>query len=322
MPEKLSRRQAITACLATYASLSGGPRPLVDDSGWTMHSPYSNAIAEQPNSSWPPKKNSVCVFTKPFNSLSFDQLADQVAELGVDGIEAPIRRGGHVAPRNIADELPKLVEALAKRDLEITILASDINDPTDPMTANTLQTAADLGIRRYRMKYFKYDLSKPVVEQLDHWKSVLRDLAAMNRDIGIQGIYQNHAGKNTFGAPIWDLQYALNGINVEEIGVAYDIRHATVEGGQSWPISFNLIRPHIDTVYVKDFAWEGKKVKNVPLGSGLIDPKFFAMLAKSNFSGPISLHQEYLDHNQPSLVPDHLAAFKNDVNQLHSWLED
>ena len=33
----------------------------------------------------------ICVFTKPFNSLSFDELADRIAELGFDGIEAPIR---------------------------------------------------------------------------------------------------------------------------------------------------------------------------------------------------------------------------------------
>ena len=36
------------------------------------------------------------------------------------------------------------------------------------------------------------------------------------------------------------------GIPIEDIGVAYDIRHATVEGGLSWPVTFQMIRPLIE----------------------------------------------------------------------------
>ena len=264
----------------------------------------------------------ICVFTKPFNSLSFKELANRIAELGVDGIEAPIRRGGHIEPENVADELPKLVTALRSRDLEITILASDVNDPSDPMTETVLRTAAGLGIRRYRMKYFRYDLSRPVRDQIREWQPQLRDLAAMNRELGITAVYQNHAGRHQLGAAIWDLPIVLEGIPTNEIGVAYDIRHATVEGGMSWPITFNRVRPHIDTVYVKDFTWAGKRPKNVPLGQGNVDAEFFSMLAKSKFAGPISLHEEYLDHRKPDLVPQHIAAIKQDVTTLRKWLAD
>ena len=58
------------------------------------------------------RKHPICVFTKPFNSLSFDELADRIAELGFDGIEAPIRRGGHIEPEHVADRLPALVDAM------------------------------------------------------------------------------------------------------------------------------------------------------------------------------------------------------------------
>lgn len=262
----------------------------------------------------------ICVFTKPFNSLSFDALADRIAELGFDGIEAPIRPGGHVEPTEVEDRLPKLVEALRKRDLEITVMASDVSDPNDPVSVKVLRTAAALGIRRYRMKYLQYDLKRSVVEQLDEWRPKLRDLAAMNRDLGIRAVYQNHAGGNLLGAALWDLKHVLEGIPVDQIGVAYDIRHATVEGGMSWPITFNAIRPHVDTVCVKDFRWVGKKVENVPLGEGQVDPKFFKMLADSGFAGPVSLHEEYLDHRKPELVPQHLAAIKQDLATLKGWL--
>lgn len=268
----------------------------------------------------PRKVHPICVFTKPFNSLSFDELADHVAELGFDGIEAPIRKGGHVEPTHVEDKLPKLVEALAKRNLEITVMTSDINDPNDPVTAKVLEVAAGLGIQRYRMKYYTYDLKRPVIQQIKEWRPAFRDLAAMNKDFGIKAVYQNHAGNKQLGAALWDLREVLEGISPEEIGVAYDIRHASVEGGMSWPITFNMIRPHLDTVYVKDAHWAGKKPTNVPLGDGIVAPRFFNLLAESGFKGPISLHEEYLDHRKPELVPEHLAAIKKDFETLKEWI--
>ncbi len=265
-------------------------------------------------------KQPICVFTKPFNSLSFDQLAEGVAALGFDGIEAPIRKGGHIEPAEAQDKLPRLVEALRKRGLEITVMTTDINDPKDPLTAKVLKTAAKLGIRRYRMKYLTYDLKRPIDKQLQEWKPQLKDLAAMNREIGIRAVYQNHASGKLLGAAIWDLAVVLENIPVEQIGVAYDIRHATVEGGMSWPITFYKIRPHIDMVYAKDFRWTKGKPENVPLGEGQVSPQIFQMLARMNFQGPISLHEEYLDHNKPELVPEHFAAMKRDLATLTKWL--
>ena len=69
------------------------------------------------------------------------------------------------------------------------------------------------------------------------------------------------------------------------------------------------------------FDWIDKKVKNVPLGEGMVKSSFFEMLADSGYAGPISLHEEYLNHRDPKLVPDHLAAIKKDVNKLRSWLK-
>jgi sugar phosphate isomerase/epimerase len=268
-----------------------------------------------------PPKQKICAFTKPFNSLSFDELADRIAEIGFDGIEAPIRAGGHVEPSEVEDQLPRLVEALRKRDLEITVMTTDVNDPNDPLTTRVLRTAATLGIKRYRMQYFKYDLTRSVLDQIRQWQPQLQDLAAINHDFAIQGLYQNHSGRNYMGAPLWDIRLALEGIPAEDISVAYDIRHAIAEGGMSWPISLNMIRPLIDTVYVKDFAWGEKDPTNVPLGQGRVDPKFFKMLRDSGFAGPVSLHEEYLDHRKPELVPEHLAAMKKDLETLREWLK-
>ena len=298
--QQLGRRQFLASCVTASASALTKAH-----------------AAETPNT-----QNPLCVFTKPFNSLTYEDLADHIAKLGFNGIEAPIRKGGHIEPEAVPDELPKLHEALKERGLKITIMTSDINDPDDPMTERVLRTAATLGIKRYRMKYFRYDSSQNIQSQLKAMRSQSIDLAQMNHQFGIQGLYQNHAGKDYCGASIWDLDVLLDEISPNDIGVAYDIRHATVEGGVSWPTTWRMIEPRVQTVYVKDFIWgETSRPANVPLGSGRVSQDFFRLLKKSAYDGPISLHEEYLDHRDPSLVPDHLEAIKQDFAMLKSWID-
>ena len=281
--------------------------------------PRRPLLASMP--AWEP---AICVFTKPFNSLSFDELADQISRLGFHGIEAPIREKGHIEPADVDEKLPQLVEALAARNLEVTVLTSSVNDVAAPHTESVLRTAAGLGIKRYRMKYFKYDFNRPIAQQLVEWKAKFRDLAQLNRELKITGLYQNHAGEKYLGSSIWDVQRVLQDISPREIGVAYDIRHATVEGGTCWPATFHMIKSHVAMVYVKDFlygATKNDRVRNVPLGDGFVHgPKFIKMLRAAGYDGPISLHEEYLDHRQPELVSQHLAAIKKDLGVLRDWI--
>lgn len=270
--------------------------------------------------STPQNSASFSVFTKPLVSLPFDELADRIAEAGFDGIEAPIRKGGHVAPVEAADKLPALAEALTARGLKLTIMASDINDPDDPITRRVIRTAATLGIPQYRMAYYKYDLKKPIVAQVRELRPKFAALAAMNHDYGIQGLYQNHAGRNYFGAALWDLHSVLTGIPTPDLAVAYDLRHAIAEAGMSWPTTLELIRDKIAAIYVKDFQWDVNNLTNVPLGQGRVGRDQYKSLHRSGTGSlPISLHEEYLDHSDPSLVPQHLAAMKRDLDLLKSW---
>ncbi|QDT05604.1 Xylose isomerase-like TIM barrel [Rubripirellula lacrimiformis] len=260
------------------------------------------------------------VFTKPLNSISFDEMADVLAEAGFDGIEAPVRPGGNVEPEKVEDDLPRLVEALDKRGLKVLLITTDIRDASDPLTKRVLRTAATLGIQRYRMEYLKYDLNQNIADQIQQWRPGLQDLAALNHSYGIQGLYQNHAGKNYFGAPIWDLHLGLQGIAKSDLGVAYDIRHGIAEGGMSWPVALELIRPHIGAMYIKDFKWDGNRLINVPLGEGRVGKEAIQAMKLGEFDGPISLHEEYLDHRKPELVPDHLKAMKTDLQTLKQWI--
>jgi sugar phosphate isomerase/epimerase len=273
-------------------------------------------VATSPTIAQPPAtrpKNPLCAFVKFLQTMDNDTLARTIAKLGFDGIEATIREKGQVLPERVVDELPKLVEALTKQGLEITVMASSVNRVDQPHTERVLRTAASLGVKKYRMAYYRYDGDRPIVAQLDSFKPALLELAALNRELGMTAVYQNHSGNRIVGASVWDLRYLLQDVDPQDVAVAFDIRHATVEGGLAWPTDFGVIRPHLGAVYVKDFVWAGRKPKNVPLGQGRIDRAFFPLLKRSKFVGPISLHVEYLPDAGEN---ENVAALENDLKTL------
>lgn len=273
-------------------------------------SPAALAADERP-------RNKVCAFIKFIQSLSHDQLAETIASQGYDGIEATVRAKGYVLPERVEDELPKLVEALKKHNLEITIMTTDVSRVDQPLTPRVLKVASSLGIKRYRMGAYRYDLKRSVASQLAELKPALTELAAMNRELGITGLYQNHSGATNVGAPVWDIYSLIKDFPPEQLGIAFDIRHATVEGGLAWPIHFNLIRPHLGIAYFKDFVWKGRQADNVPLGQGQVDPKYVTQLLKSDYTGPISVHVEYLEH---AGVKENIDALRNDLATLQAWM--
>ena len=263
-----------------------------------------------------------CTFTKSLQHLDYDEMAEKIAAIGFDGIEAPIRPGGHIEPAAVEDELPKMAEALEKCGLEITVMTSGINEVSkEQRTEAVLKTAADLGIERFRMLYYKYDLAKPIPPQLDEMRPKLKDLVALSKEIGIKPVYQNHSGKNYFGAPIWDLQELMKAMDPADVGIAFDIGHATIEGSKCWPLHWAVAKPWIDTVYIKEPHWgEDQRPKVGPLGEGGVDKGFYKTLKSSDFAGPISLHVEYFNHRDPRNEPAFLAAVAKDFATLKGFL--
>jgi sugar phosphate isomerase/epimerase len=265
------------------------------------------------------KRFPIITFSKPFQSLNFADTADLLAEVGYDGIECPVRDKGQILPERVEDELPKLHEALKARQLDLTLITTDVGGVT-PLNEKVLRTAARLGVKRYRTTTFHYDLAKPIAPQIANLKPALRDLAALNKELGIKAGLQNHSGRDYVGAPIWDLFEIVKDIDPAHLGVCFDIGHATAEGGSSWPIEAHLMEPFFTCVYVKDFSWKknekGWGADWGPLGEGMVDPKFFTWLRGSSYRGPISQHCEYLKGGGAK----QRAQMKKDLTLLRGWL--
>ena len=299
----LTRRDFVTGAAAAAAALVTGSPSL-----------FAQDTAE--------RRFKIIGFTKPFQKLNFEDAADTVAEIGWDGVECPVRPSGQgqIEPERAPDELPKLVEALKKRGKELTLMTTGITGVSQPHTEQLLRSAAKLGIRRYRLGFWKYDLARPIPDQVTEIGAQLRELAALSAQLGLQAGFQNHSGRDYVGAPVWDLWTMIKDLDPRHMGVCFDIGHATLEGGLSWPIESRLMERQFTAVFVKDFLWRrtdnGWQEQWVPLGDGMVNKAFFKWLKTTSFTGPICQHHEY-DHGEGKPM---IAKMQKDLKVLREWL--
>lgn len=259
-------------------------------------------------------------FSKPFQSLNADKTASLVEEIGWDGIECPVRAGGHVEPERVEEDLPLLVEAFRRRDLIIPLLVTEISSIRQKHAEAVLRAAANLGITRVRLGIFKYAPDRPLAQQLIEIGSLLKDIGDACAELGIKAAAQNHSGFDRFGAPVWDLCTVLEARQIRNVGICFDVGHAIIEGGLSWPIQARLAEPNYVAISVKDFTWQMSSSGWIPawcpLGEGMVGRPFFDGLRHSIFAGPISQHHEYSLGDQQEM----LACMQRDLRVLKSWI--
>ena len=279
------------------------------------------AASVSPAAAAPVNPWKIIAFSKPFDKLSPDDTADFVADVGWDGIECGVRaKAGHILPERVEEDLPKMAEALKKRGKTVEIITTEITK-LDPLAEKILRTAAKLGIKKYRFGFSKYTKDKPVSDTVREQGAALKDLAVFNAQVGVQGGWQNHSGADYVGAPIWDLWTMIRDLDPKHIGVCFDIGHATLEGGLSWPIQARLMEPFYVAVYLKDFQWEKTAKGWQPLwcnfGEGTVQRSFLTNLKAGKFAGPLSQHHEYKSLGTGAEM---IANMKKDLAKLREWL--
>jgi hypothetical protein len=165
--------------------------------------------------------------------------------------------------------------------------------------------------------------------QIANFNSMAKEFAAANKEIGIQAVYQIHAGARQAGSAAWDLDMILGDIDPKHFGVAFDTRHVMVEQGQAWPTAVQLLAPRTVALCVKSFKWEGDQVIDVPLGQGRVKkPIIDQVVAAHGGPLPICIHIEYFKNAAGRLAPVPFAeraaiveAFRADARVLRNWLE-
>jgi sugar phosphate isomerase/epimerase len=277
----------------------------------------------------------VCIFSKHLQWLDWNEMAGTAAELGFDGIDLTLRKGGHVEPERAEQDLPRVAEIIRKAGLTLPMVTAGIVDDRTPHAETMLRAIHSVGVRRYRWGGFRYIEGKAIPERLNELRQDAARLGELNRKYDVCAMYHTHSGLEV-GAPIWDLWVILKDLDPSVLGVNFDVAHATIEGGLGgWIASLRLVAPWIRGVAIKDFRWERNARGEwqpawCPLGEGMVNfGRFFAQLKESNFSGPVQVHFEYplggVDTGARKLTIDRsrvLAPMRRDLEMLRRWLRE
>jgi sugar phosphate isomerase/epimerase len=277
------------------------------------------------------KQTKVSIFSKHLQWLDYPAMASVARKIGFDGIDLTVRTKGHVLPENVKTKLPEAVAAIRREGLEVYTVTTGIIDADTPHTEDIASTLHDLGIKFYRTNWFSYDPKISMSQNLSHFKLIFEKIVKLNERFDLHAAYQNHSG-TSFGASIWDLWEVLKDFDPKFVGCQFDVRHATVEGSNSWVNDFKNIHPYIKTYNIKDFKWVKRDnqwiEENVPLGGGMVDfKKFFELTKQHELTCPVSLHCEYplggAEHGTNTLtIPEEnvVSAIKQDLLKLRQWL--
>ena len=269
------------------------------------------AAQAQPLKSGARSRPELCIFSKHMAQFNWDEVGKHTRQLGFDGVDLTVRPKGHVLPENVAADLPKAVAAIRAHNLSVPMITTDLTSTADPAARPTLATAAQLGIKFWKVGYWR----KMNLEQV---KPLAHGLFALSREYGLTAGVHNHSG-DYYGALPYEYEMLLQGHDPRVAGFYFDPRHAVVEGGEhGWRVFLNQALRNLKMVAIKDFFWAKQggqwKVVNCPLGEGMVDWKtFFEAFAKARFTGPMTLHVEY----NPK---DELAAIARDLEFMKKFV--
>jgi sugar phosphate isomerase/epimerase len=247
----------------------------------------------------------LAVFSKLYQELKldFERSAQVTAEAGYNGIDCAVRPRGEIEPERAADEMPRYAEALGRRGTKMLLLATGISGVDSPHAREILTTAKKLGIRYYRLDFFPYKQNVARDKQISQITAGLNELAAMNRELGVCAVFENHStigtkvgstserGSGYVGGDLRELHDVVKEFDPDQIAVAFDIGHAIIQHGDQWRKRFEALKDHVRIVYVKD---AGRAARFVPFGEGEIGKTdFFRLLGEMNYRAPLCIHIEY-----------------------------
>ncbi len=252
----------------------------------------------------------LCVYSGNLAKVPYFQLGDIASQLGFDGVDLTVMIGGHVDPRITNVDLVRAFEAVRGSGLEVPMIATNIFGPQDSTAFPVLYLTGRSQVPLYRLGYWQYGNTVPIEQRLVQVRQDLVQLLPLAQRSTITAMVHNRAG-GFVGQSIWDTQTVISTIDNRWVGYCYDPAEAMIEGGLGWEAGLRLALPRLKALVLQDFYWAktdaGWTMTKCPLGEGMVNwEKFFAIVAESGFTGPISIRQDYV-------VPDALGALTRDL---------
>ena len=218
--------------------------------------------------------------------------------------------------------MPRYAETLRKRKTGLLLLTTAIQSVATPHTEDILRTAKKLGIRYYRLGQWFHKAGQPEAKLVGEIKAQLKDLAALNKELGLCALFQNHSPGKTkqAGGDLGELHEIVQDSDPDQIGIAFDLGHALIVHGDDWPPHFEKLKGHLKVAYIKDAK---KSARFVPFGEGdFKNTDYFTRLKQLGYTAPFSIHIEFDwdDKGRNKTRAALLKALKESAAVLRQWV--
>jgi L-ribulose-5-phosphate 3-epimerase len=254
----------------------------------------------------------ICAFSQNLIKVPYPELGLVAQQIGYDGVDLTVMDGGHVNPHITNVDLVRAIESVRGAGLEVPLITTTLTTVADQTTYPILAIAGHTQVHLYRMGFWPYatgqSATPDIPRRLAQVRNDIASLMAVGRSYQMAAALPNRAGAYV-GEALWDAQTIIGDMDPQWLGYYFDPSQATAEGGVSgWEIALRLALPRLKAVALQDFTWaKAGKMQMCPLGEGVVDwQAFFRILAEAQFTGPVSVHQEYI-------VQDELGAAEKDL---------
>jgi sugar phosphate isomerase/epimerase len=261
----------------------------------------------------------LCLYSRVLVNLDYNDLPMLLKGLGFDGCDLSVEPGGHVLPQQSPTDLMPALEAMTGGGLDVPLMTTAYTSMADPTIQNVLGLAGLVEVPLFRTGYWKLAAAE-VDARLGEVQQALLRMASLGRQAGMATAVPNFTGDHG-GLAVADISRIIRGIDPQWVGIDFDIGYATAEGGAGgWAAALQMALPRLKAVTARDFRWseEGKRMVPCALGEGVVEwPQFFALLGRSRFVGPISLHLEYETKDRLAAIRHDLAFLKKQVGAAY-----
>lgn len=242
------------------------------------------------------------LFTKLFQDCTIAEIGRIASELEFDGIDLLIRAGWQVDPES-PEQIAPAVRTLAAAGLPVPMATTDIIDCTTFPVERLFASCAEAGIGLIRLGFWKYDGSRDYQSCLSEARRQLADLADLAGKHGVRLALQLHGG--TIHGSGAQAAAMLEGIDPRLVGAYPDPGNQAVQDGrENWRFTFDILRPWLCCVGVKNGGWFPAELKPsgqrrwqsdwLGLADGMVPwDDITAYLKQTGYDGLLTLHSHY-----------------------------
>jgi sugar phosphate isomerase/epimerase len=203
-----------------------------------------------------PRKLILDAYSRNFHWLrTADEMAEAAIEITCGGVMPTVGTGGaHVDIAKVATDLPLFVNTIRKHGLRVKQIRGGGQTAVDASVEALVGTMGQLGVTHYWLGTDNYNLTKPIVPQLDAIKTKVDQFVKLNQKHGTTLMYHTRAGASSVGSVVWDLLYVFKDFDPKHVGIHWDTGHMALHGPM-WETLMRTAGPYVVGMSWKDRSW-------------------------------------------------------------------